>query len=84
MISKDQARTLAVAYQSFHEARDVDDAVGTRVWAGILNRIQEEIGVHLTPQYQLNHWMNYKRAKANDPDAMLGHGDNACEQDEGA
>jgi hypothetical protein len=47
MITKKQAKLLAVSYRSFIQAIDEDDSLGVIVWGPILQRTQDETGVAL-------------------------------------
>jgi len=63
-MTKKQARTLAVSYNAFQEARKEDDENGTHVWTGILCRAQRETGVELIPFNELAYWATYKKRVA--------------------
>jgi len=45
MITKEQARSLAIRYRAYMEARMADDYTGIIVWGPMLEEIQQQIGI---------------------------------------
>lgn len=51
------AKSLAVRYASFNHACDTKDYDGVRVYAWMLERTQNDIGVFLIPTESLHMWV---------------------------
>jgi len=64
MITKEQARSLAICYNAYHEECEKDNALGMRVWARLLIESQIETGVDLMSSELLQRHAAYKKRVA--------------------
>ena len=65
MISKTQAKSLAISYGAFFKAMDDDNILGQSVWGSDLLDIQNETGITLVETIALKKRLNHiaKRAQ---------------------
>ena len=63
MISKTQAKSLAISYNAFCEAMDDDDILGQRVWGSDLLDVQNETGITLVKTITLKKCLNIAKRK---------------------
>ena len=68
-ITKEQATSLAVNYQSYLEASRDRDYLGLYAWGSSLKTIQQEIGITLVDDTTLDFWIN--RAASLDQPRMV-------------
>ena len=57
-ITKGQAKSLAVNYCAYQEASHDKDRLGLRVWSRGLKAIQQETGITLVDDENLDFWIN--------------------------
>jgi len=62
-ITKEQAKSLAVNYAAYEEAYHDKDAFGIRVWGRGLKDIQQETGITLIDDENLEFWINQAAAR---------------------
>jgi hypothetical protein len=60
--ARDAARSLAVSYEAFEDARRLESDSGIRTWGDILLRAQEQTGIELYDPSLIQIWINNANA----------------------
>ena len=57
-ITKEQAESLAVNYESYLVANRAQNMLGLHFWGSGLKTIQQETGITLIDNEDIDHWLN--------------------------
>jgi hypothetical protein len=58
MVKREDAKSLAIAYEAFHSTDYKEDPEGKRMWARILKKAQRATGIELALRSSLDYWIN--------------------------